>query len=58
MKRYELPQRELADMRDASRDSIKYLDNSYRDLVEARHIFRDDDEREDRGDMLIGSHHA
>lgn len=58
MKRYELTQRELADMQDSSRDSIKYLGASFAELVESRHVFRDDDEREDRGDMLIGAHSA
>jgi len=57
MKRYDLTARELSDMRDSGRDSIKYL-GSYTELIESRHIFRDDDEMEDRGDMLIGAHNA
>ena len=58
MKRYDLTARELSDMRDSSRDSIKYLGASFAELVELRHVFRDDDEREDQGDRMLGSHYA
>ena len=58
MKRTELTRRELADMLESNKDTVKYLDSGFRDLVEQRHIFRDDDEREDFGDGLIGSNFA
>jgi hypothetical protein len=54
MKRLELTRRELADMTESNRDTVKYLDNGFRGLVESRHVFRDDDEREDSGDAMIG----
>lgn len=55
MQRSTLTLRELADMRDASRDTIKYLDRGFRELIEQRHVFKDDDEKDDFGDMLLGS---
>jgi hypothetical protein len=58
MKRYDLTARELADMRDSQRDSVKYLDGSFRELVESRHVYRDDDEAYDMGAGLIGAHSA
>ena len=59
-RRTELTLRELSDMLpvNAQRDSVKYLDRGFRELVEQRHVFRDDDEREDFGDMLICSRQA
>jgi len=58
MKRAELTLRELADMSEGNKDTVKYLDAGFRRLVESRHVFRDDDEREDRGDGLIGCNFA
>jgi len=58
MKRAELTRRELADMLESNKDTVKYLDSGFRGLVEQRHVFRDDDEREDFGDCLIGSNFA
>ena len=58
MRRYDLTARELADMRDSLRDSVAYLNGSFRDLVESRHVFRDDDEKDDTGDSLLGAHYA
>lgn len=58
MLRANLTLRELADMRDAQRDSVKYLSTTTRELVERRHVYRDDDEREDYGDCLLGSKSA
>ena len=54
MRRFDLTARELADLR----DSVAYLNGSFRDLVESRHVFRDDDEKDDTGDSLLGAHYA
>lgn len=55
MTRNELTRREIADMLESRRDTVKYLDRGFRELVEQRHVFKDDDEREDFGDAMIGS---
>lgn len=54
MKRTELTRRELADMLESNRDTVKYLDQGFRELVEKRHCPSGDDlESDDFGDRLI-----
>lgn len=59
MRRYDLTARELSDMREQSRDSVKYIDGGFRELVETRHC-SDSDEvtSEDTGDRMLGSRFA
>lgn len=54
MNRTQLTRRELADMLESNRDTVKYLDQGFRELVEKRHCPSGDDlQSEDFGDGLI-----
>lgn len=47
-------QQHLCDMLESGRDTVKYLDRGFRELVEKRHCPSSDErEPEDFGDMLI-----
>jgi hypothetical protein len=52
----QLTLREMIDMRDAHRDSVKFIEGSYRELLEQRHVaVSDDNDIQDNGDRLLGS---
>ena len=59
-RRADLTIRELADMLEpASRDTVKYLERGFRDLVERRHLVCSDERMaEDFGDGLVNARSA
>lgn len=59
MRRFDLTARELSDMREQSRDSVKYMQGDFRELVESRHCSDSyEDTREDTGDRMLGARFA
>lgn len=59
MRRFDLTARELSDMREQSRDSVKYIDGSFRELVETRHCSDSYElNSEDTGDRMLGCRFA